>query len=96
VIDEEVERILREQESRASRLLHEHRRGLAAVAVALLEQETIDGAEVGRLVDEAYGKPVHEHVQIVPRFSEIDPDEHGEPGSAELPPGVPLRHPFMD
>jgi cell division protease FtsH len=92
VIDEEVERILREQESRASRLLHEHRRGLAAVAAALLDQETIDGAEVGRLVDEAYGHPVHENVQVVPRFSEIDPDEHGEPGSAEFPAtGLPLR-----
>ena len=97
VIDEEVERILREQEARATRLLHEHRHGLAAVAMALLEQETIDGAEVGRLVDEAYGRPVHDHVQIVPRFSEIDPDEHGERGSAEAPaPGVRLRQPFRD
>jgi cell division protease FtsH len=38
VIDEEVERILREQESRATRLLQEHRRGLAGVAGALLEK----------------------------------------------------------
>src|SRR6202048_208945 len=51
VIDEEVERILREQESRALRLLGEHRDGLTAVAGALLEKETIGGAEVGRLVD---------------------------------------------
>ena len=60
VIDEEVERILREQEARALRLLGEHREGLTAVAHALLEKETIGGAEVGRLVDEAYGRPVHE------------------------------------
>jgi len=94
VIDEEVERILREQESRASRLLHEHRRGLAAVAAALLEHETIDGAEVGRLVDGAYGSPVHEHVQVVPRFSEVDPDEHGEPDTANVPPSsLPLNAP---
>src|SRR5919202_500204 len=46
VIDEEVERILREQESRAMSTLREHRRGLDAVARALLNQETIDGAEV--------------------------------------------------
>ncbi|MBO0732263.1 MAG: ATP-dependent zinc metalloprotease FtsH, partial [Acidimicrobiaceae bacterium] len=45
VIDEEVERILREQEARATRLLGEHRHGLAAVARALLEKETIDGSE---------------------------------------------------
>ena len=72
VIDEEVERILREQESRATRLLQEHRRGLAAVAAALLEKETVDGSEVGRLVDEAFGRPVHDMGSpVVPRFSEV-------------------------
>jgi cell division protease FtsH len=74
VIDEEVERILREQEARASRLLQEHKRGLAAVAGALLEKETIDGAEVGRLVDEAYGRPVHENAPVVPRFADVAAD----------------------
>ena len=46
VIDEEVERILREQEERASRLLTEHRASLDQIAAALLERETITGAEV--------------------------------------------------
>ncbi|MGH9129243.1 MAG: ATP-dependent zinc metalloprotease FtsH [Acidimicrobiales bacterium] len=59
VIDEEVERILREQEDRASEHLTLHKPGLDLVAAALLERETIDGAEVARLVDEAYGGPVH-------------------------------------
>jgi cell division protease FtsH len=68
VIDEEVERILREQEARATRLLTMHRRGLALVAKALLERETIDGVEVGRLVDEGFGRPVHDHSEIVPSF----------------------------
>jgi cell division protease FtsH len=68
IVDEEVERILREQEARATRLLGEHRRGLAAVAKALMEKETIDGLEVGRLVDEAYGRPVHENIDVVPSF----------------------------
>ena len=77
VIDEEVERILREQEARASRLLQEHRRGLAAVAAALLEKETIDGEEVGRLVNEAYGRAVHENAPVVPRFAEVTAD--GDP-----------------
>ena len=58
VIDEEVERILREQEERGRRVLRQHRQGLDAVAAALLEHETIDGAEVGRLVDEAAGRRV--------------------------------------
>ena len=56
VIDEEVERILREEEARARKLLDDHRLGLDAVAGALLEHETIDGAEVARLVDEAVGR----------------------------------------
>jgi len=58
-IDEEVERILREQEERAMRELRKYRRGLDGVARALLEAETVDGAEVGRLVDQGYGRPVH-------------------------------------
>ncbi len=59
VIDDEVERILRTQEERAMELLTRHRGGLDKVAQALLEQESIDGAEVSRLVDEAFGHPVH-------------------------------------
>jgi cell division protease FtsH len=59
VIDDEMERILREQEARAIDMLTQHRRGLDAVARALLEFETLDGATVSRLVDEAFGKPVY-------------------------------------
>jgi cell division protease FtsH len=55
VIDEEVERILRDEESRARKVLGEHRAGLEAVARNLLERETLDGEEVSRLVDEAMG-----------------------------------------
>jgi cell division protease FtsH len=58
VIDEEVERILREQEERGRRVLRAHRRGLDAVAASLLEHETLDGEEVARLVDEAAGRRV--------------------------------------
>jgi cell division protease FtsH len=50
VIDEEVERILREQEDRCREQLTEHRNSLDLVARALLEHETIDGAEVERLI----------------------------------------------
>ncbi len=59
VIDAEVAKILREQEERALDVLTRHRSGLEAVAGALLSQETVDGASVGSLVDEAYGRPVH-------------------------------------
>ena len=51
VIDEEVERILREQEERCRVALQEHRNGLDLVARALLEHETIDGSEVTRLIN---------------------------------------------
>jgi len=51
VIDEEVERILREQEQRCRDTLHANRNGLDLVARALLERETIDGAEVIRLIE---------------------------------------------
>jgi cell division protease FtsH len=51
VIDEEVERILREGEDRCRQVLSEHRHGLDLVARALLEHETIDGSEVTRLIN---------------------------------------------
>jgi cell division protease FtsH len=51
VIDEEVERILRQQEERCRRVLEEQRNGLDLVARSLLEHETIDGTEVHRLVE---------------------------------------------
>jgi cell division protease FtsH len=52
MLDEEIARILTTQEQRAHDLLTKHRRGLDLVAEALLDQETIDGATVGRLVQQ--------------------------------------------
>jgi cell division protease FtsH len=51
VIDEEAEAILRHCEQRCFDTLTEHRNGLDLVARSLLEHETIDGAEVKRLVE---------------------------------------------
>jgi cell division protease FtsH len=56
VIDEEVERILRDEENRTRNTLTEHRAGLVAVAEALLERETVAGDEVSDLVDTAMGR----------------------------------------
>jgi cell division protease FtsH len=53
LLDEEIARILTEQEQRAQNLLTEHRRGLELIAEALLEHETIDGPEVARLIQQA-------------------------------------------
>ena len=92
MIDEEVERILREQEARAAGCSASTGTGWPRWPRALLENETIDGAEVGRLVDEAYGRPVHESVQVVPRFAD-DAEErtanhtpaHTSPGALSSP-----------
>ena len=79
VIDDEVEIILRAQEQRALETLARHRGGLDAVARALLDEETIDGETVGRLVDTAYGRPVHEHgVKTVPPI--FVASQHGPTG----------------
>ncbi|HET7490026.1 MAG TPA: ATP-dependent zinc metalloprotease FtsH [Acidimicrobiales bacterium] len=81
VIDEEVERILRDQEERASVELRKHRGGLDAVAAALLENETIDGQEVKRLVDQAFGREVRAYAmgQQATRFAEPTPDGRPDP-----------------
>ena len=50
VIDEEVQRILTDQEDRCRKLLTDHRNALDLIARSLLEHETISGDEVGRLV----------------------------------------------
>ncbi len=57
VIDEEVERILRHAEDRATEVLTANQAGLKAVAAALLEKETVDGAEIKRLIDESIHGP---------------------------------------
>jgi cell division protease FtsH len=58
VIDEEVERILRDEEDRCRKVLTEYRAGLDDVAQALLERETLEGTEVGAIVDAAMGRKV--------------------------------------
>jgi cell division protease FtsH len=90
VVDEEVSRILRDQEDRAMAHLQTHRKGLEAVAAALLEHETIDGAEIGRLVDTAYGKPVHGEHPDVPQFHRtFDAAGNGGALPAAVPPPKP-------
>ncbi|HUY30702.1 MAG TPA: hypothetical protein VMV02_06905, partial [Acidimicrobiales bacterium] len=69
VVDEEVSKILRAQEQRAREVLEEHRSGLEAVAHELLSKETVDGREVARLIDEAFGRPVHGDQPAVAHFA---------------------------
>ena len=81
VVDEEVSKILRAQEKRALEVLEEHRSGLEAVAHELLGKETVDGREVARLIDEAYGRPVHGDQPAVAHFAGTILMDH-EPVSA--------------
>ena len=77
VIDKEIQRILVEQEKRCRDLLTEHRHALDLVARALLEHETIDGAEVTRLLkfaeSGATGEPTTAEV-AAPKLSEFVED----------------------
>ncbi len=50
LLDEEIARILTDQEQRATEVITRHRRGLELIAEALLEHETIDGPEVAKLI----------------------------------------------
>jgi len=90
IIDDEVELILRAQEQRALDVLARHRGGLDAVARALLDEETIDGETVGRLVDTAYGRAVHAAgVKTVPPI--FVASQHGPTGSDNVD-GPPADH----
>ena len=83
VIDDEVELILRAQEHRALEVRARHRGGLDAVARALLDEETIDGETVGRLVDTAYGQPVHAAgIKTVPPI--FVASQHGPTGADDV------------
>ncbi len=65
LLDEEVARILTDQEQRATEIITKHRRGLELIAEALLEHETIDGPEVVRLIQQGMtesGQPADDTV----------------------------------
>jgi len=52
LLDEEISQLLTEQEQRAKEVLTRHRRGLELIAESLLEEETIDGPTVARLIQQ--------------------------------------------
>ncbi len=104
VVDAEIARILRQQEERAIELLSRHRGGLDAVARALLERETLDGSEVSKLVDTAYGRPVHEAGVMASHFTTANgrgasptPAASGNGAESDIPsrndPSRPARPP---
>lgn len=56
-IDQEVARLLRQAETRASELLAEHRPALDALTHALLEHETLDGQSVQAVIADPHRDP---------------------------------------
>jgi cell division protease FtsH len=77
VIDEEVEKILRDQEDRCRDTLVTHRKGLDLVARALLEHETIDGKEVERLIELGRNGHTPATAPPPPPVPVAVPDDHG-------------------
>jgi cell division protease FtsH len=84
-IDLEVEKILREQEQRCKDTLLRHRKGLDLVARALLEHETIDGAEVRRLLQVGGGGPTSSNGPAASGGVSVPGNGHGS-GSDLAPP----------
>jgi cell division protease FtsH len=84
IIDEEVERILREQEDRCRETLHRYRPALDAVAAQLLEKETIDGAEVTRIITEAMGEAPPAKVRYRDTETDVIAAPNGSAGVADV------------
>ncbi len=56
-IDLEVRRIVDQAQERAHKILLDHRFALDRIAARLVDQETIDGADLDELLESADGKP---------------------------------------
>jgi cell division protease FtsH len=65
LMDEEINTILRQQETRAIELLSKHRIGLDLVAQALLEKETIDGDLVNALVQQGLDGNTQSPISVI-------------------------------
>jgi cell division protease FtsH len=62
LIDEEVAKLLRDADSRAERLLSDHRNALDRLTALLLERETVDGGDVDEILGRVPGRePVGAH-----------------------------------
>ena len=85
-IDTEVERLLRVGEDRCRELLITNRAALDLVARALLEQETISGSEVSRLIRVANGT---EPDVPAPTPHPLPPPVTPPPPAGAVPPPIP-------
>lgn len=84
VIDSEVARLVRAAEQTAVDLMETHRPDLDALAAPLLEQETVDGAQVYDIVGRALPGGPASPVTAAHRSSALQPTER--PGRSTRPP----------
>jgi len=89
LIDAEVERILRDAEDHCVELLTTQRKALDLVARALLEHETISGAEVTRLISVAAGTLPVEPAPATPVAPTTAPSTSGTGTPGATPPPLP-------
>ncbi|MCZ7631712.1 MAG: ATP-dependent zinc metalloprotease FtsH [Microthrixaceae bacterium] len=95
VIDDEVDRMLREAELSCRELLEANRHALDLIAQALLEHETVSGAEVSRLIRVANGtepdvpapSPPGQGTAAVPVHGRMPGSQN--PGVLPAPPPLP-------
>jgi cell division protease FtsH len=95
IIDDEVDRIVRDAEDGCSQLLVANRRALDLIARALLEEETVSGAEVSRLIRVANGTepdvgrpaPPTTHGSPTPVHGHVPGSQN--PGAMTAPPPLP-------
>lgn len=92
LIDEEVQRILRDADQRALHLLSQHRYLLDRLAQALLEHEELNREEIERILGASDGSPVRaaggEGAEAVQPASAGSPESGESPSSSSLRPGA--------
>ena len=96
IIDDEVDRIVRDAEDGCRELVNANRRALELLARALLEDETVSGAEVSRLIRVANGTepdvgrpstPPRHHTPATPTHGHVPGSQN--PGAVTSPPPLP-------
>ncbi len=93
LIDDEVERLLREGEERCRTLLGDNRAALELIAKKLLDEETVSGSEVNRLIRVAKGTepdvPTSSSTPSTPAAPPAVGTGASAPAAADTPPPLP-------
>ncbi|MEZ5268675.1 MAG: hypothetical protein R2789_08970 [Microthrixaceae bacterium] len=93
VIDDEVDRMLREAEESCRELVEANRHALDLIAQALLDDETVSGAEVSRLIRVANGTEPDVPSPSQPHHGSPGVPVHGHVPGSQNPGALPSPHP---